>query len=90
MDAAFADTKDDLFGAVYGFVYVLAFVVGEFGNFSGGGDEAAKDSGALDDASVVVYVDGGGGAGDEVGNVGGAADFFELVAAFKFERCDPT
>ena len=84
MDAAFAHAEDDLLGAVHDFVDVLAFVIGQFGHLAGGGDEAAQHCGALDDAGVVVHVDRSRRGGDQVGDVGGAADFFEMAVALQF------
>ena len=54
--------------------------VSELGDAGAGLDQAAHERLVLDDAGVVAGVGGGGDSGHEGGQVGGAADAFELAA----------
>ncbi len=83
VDAAFADAKDQLLGPIHHVIHIVAFVVGQLGDATGGVDQTAQDGRALDDAGVVVHIDGRGRAVDQLGDIGRAADLFQATAALQ-------
>ena len=75
-----ADAIEHVFGLGEGGLGVRVPLVADRRDLVGGPDEAAHDRGALDDAGIVLDVDGGGHGADEMGEVGRAADLFESLA----------
>ena len=64
MDAAFTNAEDNLFGAINHLINLLTLIIGQFGNFPGGGDQAPQHRCAFDDAGIVVHIERGWRAGD--------------------------
>ena len=75
-----ADAIEHVFGLGEGGVRVRVPLVADRCYLVGGPDETPHDRGALDDAGIVLDVDGGGHGADEMGEVGRAADLFESLA----------
>ena len=83
MDAAFADAKDDLLGAVDDLIDFQALIVGNLGDLAGGGNQPAQDGGSFDDARVVINIERGRRAGDQISEIGGATHIGQAAAALQ-------
>jgi hypothetical protein len=78
---ALADLEQDRLGPVDGDLRVVGLLVPDRRDLAGGADEIAQDRLALDDPAVMLGVHGGRHGVHERGEVCGAADGVELVAA---------
>ena len=57
MDAAFADPKDDLLGAVDDLIDFQALIIGNLGDLTGRGDQPAQDGGAFHNPRIVINIE---------------------------------
>ena len=83
MDAAFANAKDDLLGAIDHLIDFLAFIIGQFSNLARGSDQATEDSRAFNNAGIVIDIERSGGAGNQVREIGRPTDLFEPFPPFQ-------
>ena len=82
-DPLLADREELLLRPVDDLADVAVFLVAEPGDPPGRADEVAQDALAFDDAGVVDGVHGRRREVDEAGQVGRAADLFEVALSFE-------